>query len=59
MRETVLNILKGSGTEKRGEETKILERGNPGQRVGALKTGWGWNLLTNYVRRISGDLKSI
>ena len=46
---TVQNILKGSGTEKRGGETKILKGGKLGQGVGALKNGGGgWNPLTNY-----------
>ena len=37
---TVQNTLKGSGTEKRGGETKISKRGSKlGQGVGALKGG--------------------
>ena len=46
---TVQNTLKGSGTEKRGGETKISKRGSKlGQGVGALKGGGGsWNPLTN------------
>ena len=36
----VWNTLKGSRTEKRGGETKILKRGDKlGQGVGALKRG--------------------
>ena len=31
--------LKGSGTEKRGGETKILKRGQAGSRGGCLKKG--------------------
>ena len=36
-----LNTLKGSGTEKRGGETKILKRGQAGSRGGFLKEGGG------------------
>ena len=36
---TVLNSLKGGGTEKRGGETKILKRGQTGSRDGCLKNG--------------------
>ena len=40
---------KGGGTEMRGGETKILERGwgHAGSRGGCLKKG-GWNPLTSY-----------
>ena len=38
------------GTEKSGEETKILKRrGKLGQGVGALKMKGSWNLLAKYV----------
>ena len=38
--ETVLNTLKGGGTERRGGKTKILKRGGKlGQGVGALERG--------------------
>ena len=45
--------LKGGGTEKRGEETRFLKRGeaNLGQGVVTLKKGGGggWNPFTNYA----------
>ena len=41
MRGTVRNSLKEGGTEKRGEETKILKRGQAGSRGGCLKKGEG------------------
>ena len=41
MRGTVGNSLKEGGTEKRGEETKILKRGQVGSRGGCLKKGEG------------------
>ena len=45
--ETVWNALKGSGTEKRGGETKILKKkGQAGLGDGCLKKGAsGWNPL--------------
>ena len=47
---TLENTLKGSGIEKRGEETKILEKvGKLDQGVSALKMEDIWNLFTNYV----------
>ena len=47
---TILNTLKGGGTEKRREETKVLKSGsNLGQGVGTLKDGAGTPLRTNYV----------
>ena len=47
MRGTVGNSLKEGGTEKRGEETKILKRGQAGSRGSCLKKG-AWNPLKNY-----------
>ena len=49
---TVWNTLKGGGTEKRGRETKILKRGQPGPRGGYPKIG-GWSPLANYDIKIS------
>ena len=44
---TMQNTLTGGGTEKRGEETKILKRGGKlDQEVGALKRGSGTPLRT-------------
>ena len=42
-----VKYLKGSGTERRGGERKILKRGQGGLRGGCTKNG-GWNLLTIY-----------
>ena len=43
------NTLKGGGTEKREEETKILRKGGKlDQGVGALKRYSGWNPLKDY-----------
>ena len=52
---TVWNTLKGGGTEKRGEETKILKRrGQSGSRGGSLKKeGRGAGTLL----RTKADLK--
>ena len=52
-RGTVENILKGSGTEKRVGETKILKRGQARQGMGALKRVGGWDPLTNYDRYLT------
>ena len=35
--ENCQNTLKGGGTKKRGEETKILKRGQAGSKGGCLK----------------------
>ena len=40
-----LKYLKGAGTETRGEDTKILKRGQAGSRGGCLKKV-GWNPLS-------------
>ena len=52
---TVYNTLKAGGTEKRGEKTKVFNRGGGklGQGVGALKMG-RWNPFMNHGRHFSG-----
>ena len=51
--ETGKNTLKGGGKEKKGEETKVLKRGQTGSKGGCLKKR-GWNPLTNYGYLVKG-----
>ena len=47
--ETASNTLEEGGMEKRGGETKILDRGWQARlRGGCLKKRGAWNLLGNY-----------
>ena len=57
---TVQNTLKGSGTEKRGGETKISKRGSKlGQGVGALKGGGAGTPLQTPLWSVRPTMKRI
>ena len=56
---TIWNILKGSGTEKRGGETIILKMVWAGSGGGCLKRGGGWNRTMSKLIQATVNIGSL